>query len=184
VAVPASAADIYSYANGCYALRDANTGRFVTKDALGYPVNAQSAAVATPFRLKATALGRYLLYGPDARMPAAGLLGTVAPVANPGPSADWRVVDGGTSLRLTNVSSGKNLGVGALGRLAQIASTTPRWTFEQAAGCAEFPEIEVNVTGEPFTGESPTAPVRGFLDDHIHLGGFQFLGGRFHCGRP
>ena len=184
VAVPASAVDIYSYANGCYSLRDANTGRFVTKDALGYPVNGQSVAAATPFRLKATALGRYLLYGSDARMPAAGLLGTIAPIATPGPTADWRVVDGGASLRLTNVSSGKSLGVGALGRLAQTASTTPRWTFEPAVGCSEFPEIEVNVTGEPFKGESPTAPVRGFLDDHIHLGGFQFLGGRFHCGRP
>jgi len=184
VAVPASAADIYSYANGCYALRDANTGRFVTKDALGYPVDAQSVAAATPFRLKATALGRYLLYGPDARMPAAGLLGTVSPIATPGPTADWSVVDGGTSLRLTNLSSGKNVGVGALGRLVQVASTTPRWAFEPAVGCSEFPEIEANVTGEPLKGESPTAPVRGFLDDHIHLGGFQFLGGRFHCGRP
>ena len=26
--------------------------------------------------------------------------------------------------------------------------------------------------------------MRGFLDDHIHLGAFEFLGGRFHCGRP
>jgi microsomal dipeptidase-like Zn-dependent dipeptidase len=26
--------------------------------------------------------------------------------------------------------------------------------------------------------------VRGFIDDHIHLGAFEFLGGRFHCGRP
>jgi hypothetical protein len=185
LAVPAaSAADIYSYANGCYALRDASTGRFVAKDALGYPVNAQGVAAATPFRLKATALGRYLLYGPDARMPAAGLLGTISPIATPGPTGDWRVVDGGTSLGLTNLSSGKSVGVGALGRLTQVASAAPRWIFVPASGCAEFPEIEVNVTGEPFKGESPTAPVRGFLDDHIHLGGFQFLGGRFHCGRP
>ena len=42
----------------------------------------------------------------------------------------------------------------------------------------------MNVTGQPFKGSSPTARVRGFLDDHIHLGAFEFLGGRFHCGRP
>src|SRR6476469_7275631 len=88
------------------------------------------------------------------------------------------------SRRLSNFSSGKSLGVGALGRLAQVASTALRWTFEPTSGCAEFPEIEVNVTGEPLKGDSPDGPVRGFLDDHIHLGGFQFLGGRFHCGRP
>ena len=42
----------------------------------------------------------------------------------------------------------------------------------------------MNVTGQPLKGSSPTARVRGFLDDHIHLGAFEFLGGRFHCGRP
>ena len=26
--------------------------------------------------------------------------------------------------------------------------------------------------------------MRGFVDDHIHLGAYEFLGGRFHCGRP
>ena len=40
------------------------------------------------------------------------------------------------------------------------------------------------MTGTPLKGSSPTAKVRGFIDDHIHLGAFEFLGGRFHCGRP
>ena len=180
----ASAADVFAYANGCHALRDVQTGRFVVRDAAGYATSAPTAAAATPFRLQATALGRYLLYGPDGRMPAAGPLGAIAPTAAPGPAADWRVADVGGSLKLTNLSSGKQLGVGALGRLAQVASTAPRWSFEPAQDCASFPEVEVNVTGEPFTGAGPTAPVRGFVDDHIHVGAFQFLGGRFHCGRP
>ena len=184
VAPPASAADVYAYANGCHALRDVQTGRFVVRDAAGYATSAPTAAAATPFRLQATALGRYLLYGPDGRMPVAGPLGAIAPSAAPGPAADWRVADVGGSLKLTSLSSGKQLGVGALGRLAQVASTAPRWSFEPAQGCASFPEVEVNVTGEPFTGAGPTAPVRGFVDDHIHVGAFQFLGGRFHCGRP
>jgi hypothetical protein len=181
---PAAGADVYSYANGCYALRDATTSRFVVRDALGYAPTASSAVTATPFRLQATALGSYLIYGPDGRMPSAGLLGAVAPTANPGPAADWRMAEDGGGLRLTNVSSGKHLGVGALGRVAQVTSTAPRWSFVPAQGCATFPEIDLNVTGEPFEGDSPTAPVRGFVDDHIHLGGFRFLGGRFHCGRP
>jgi hypothetical protein len=180
----AATADVYAYANGCYALRDASTDRFVARDSLGYAATTPTAAGATPFRLKATALGRYLLYGPDGRMPGAGVLGAITPVANPGPAADWRVTDGGGTVRLANVSSAKHLGVGSFGRVVQTASAAPRWSLEPAQGCATFPEIEVNVTGEPFKGESPTAPVRGFFDDHIHLGGFQFLGGRFHCGRP
>jgi microsomal dipeptidase-like Zn-dependent dipeptidase len=181
---PAAGADVYSYANGCYALRDATTDRFVKRDALGYVRTATSVAAATPFYLKASALGRYLLHGPDGRMPTASVLGAVSANQQPGPAADWAVSDVGGLLRLTNQATGRKLGVGLLGRVAQVASATPRWTLEPAQGCTEFPEIEVNVTGEPFAGESPDAPVRGFLDDHIHLGGFQFLGGRFHCGRP
>ncbi|HEX2161565.1 MAG TPA: hypothetical protein VHF88_07065, partial [Thermoleophilaceae bacterium] len=185
-AMPASAAaaDVYAYANGCYSLRDATTDRVVVRDALGYALKAPGAATPTPFRLQATALGRYLLFGADGRMPAASVLGAVSANANPGPAADWRATEVDDVLRLTNVATDKHLGVGAFGRLAQVASTTPRWSFEPAQGCAEFPEVEVNVSGEPFKGVSPDAPVRGFLDDHIHLGAYRFLGGRFHCGRP
>jgi microsomal dipeptidase-like Zn-dependent dipeptidase len=178
----AAAVDIYSYANGCYALRDANTARFVVRDALGYSATSPTAATATPFRMQATALGSYLLYGPDERMPGAGALGAVSAVAAPGPAADWRVTDGGDTVRVESVSTGKELGVGALGRLAQVAAAGPRWSLVAAQGCADFPEVEVNVTGKPFKGSGKR--VRGFVDDHIHLGAFRFLSGGFHCGRP
>ena len=178
----ANAADVYSYAGGCYVLRDAAANRYVARDSLGYSTSATSVAAATPFRMQATALGRYLLYGPDGKMPATAALNTLAPTATPGPTADWKVEDGGSTVRLTSFSTGKQLAVGALGRLAQGAPAT--WTFQPAQGCATFPEVDVNVTGTPFKGSSPTARVRGFLDDHIHLGAFEFLGGRFHCGRP
>ena len=59
IAAPqASAADVYSYANGCYALRDVTTGRYVVRDSLGYTASASNAGAATPFRMQATALGR------------------------------------------------------------------------------------------------------------------------------
>jgi len=181
---PAAAADIYAYANGCYALRDTDTDRYVARDALGYSASARTAGAATPFRLQATALGRYLLYGPDERMPSAGALNAISSIATPGPAADWRVAEEGDTLRLENVSTGRNLGVGALGGLVQASSTAPRWSFVPAEGCATFPEIDVNVSGQPFKGPNPRAKVRGFVDDHIHLGAFRFLSGGFHCGRP
>jgi microsomal dipeptidase-like Zn-dependent dipeptidase len=181
---PAATADVYAYANGCYALRDTSTDRFVVRDALGYAATARTAGAATPFRLQATALGRYLLYGPDERMPGAGALDTLSPTAAPGPAADWRFAEEGGTLRLENVSTDRNLGVGALGRLVQVASSTPRWSLAPAEGCATFPEVEVNVTGQPFKGPNAKSKVRGFVDDHIHLGAFRFLSGGFHCGRP
>jgi microsomal dipeptidase-like Zn-dependent dipeptidase len=180
----ASAADIYAYANGCYALKDANANRYVVRDSAGYSATAATVGAATPFRMQATALGRYLLYGPDAKMPATSLLDSVAPTATPGAPADWRVQDVAGKLKLVSVSTGKELGVNGLGRLVQVAPTTARWGFAAAQDCAKFPEVEVNVTGTPLKGSSPTAKVRGFIDDHIHLGAFEFLGGRFHCGRP
>jgi microsomal dipeptidase-like Zn-dependent dipeptidase len=184
LAPAAGAAEVYGLAGGCYALRDAQTSKFVVRDALGYTATAPSAAAATPFRTQATALSRYLLYGPDGRMPAAGLLDTVSSTTTPGQPADWTFADVSGTLQLTNVKSGKRLGAGPAGRLNQSASAGPRWKAEPAQGCASFPEVEVNVTGQPFTGASPTAPVRGFIDDHNHIGAFEFLGGRFHCGRP
>ncbi|MGH2982409.1 MAG: Coagulation factor 5/8 type domain-containing protein [Solirubrobacterales bacterium] len=180
----ASAVDVYSFANGCYALRDQTSNRFVVRDALGYSASAATVGAATPFRMQATDLGRYLLYGPDGRMPSTGLLNRVGSTSTPGPTADWRIQDVAGRLRLVSVSTGKELGVGAAGRLTQVPSSPARWRFVAANGCSKFPEVEVNVTGKPFKGPSPNARVRGFLDDHIHLGAFQFLGGRFHCGRP
>jgi hypothetical protein len=180
----AGATDIHAFANGCYALRDTNADRYVVRDALGYSATARTVSAATPFRLQATALGRYLLYGPDERMPAASALDGIAATANPGPAADWRVSEDGEALRLENLSTGRQLAVGLLGRVVQAASTAPRWSFVAADGCATFPEVEVNVTGQPFKGPNAKAKVRGFVDDHIHLGAFRFLSGGFHCGRP
>ena len=109
----ASAADVYSYANGCYALRDVTTNRYVVRDSLGYSTGAATVGAATPFRMQATALGRYLLYGPDGRMLSAAPLSQVGFTSSPGPVADWRLENVAGKLRLANVSSGKQLGVGA-----------------------------------------------------------------------
>jgi microsomal dipeptidase-like Zn-dependent dipeptidase len=184
IAPTAHAVDVYAFANGCYALKDTGANRYVARDSGGYATTAATAGAATPFYMKATDLGRYLLYGPDGKMLATSLLGTIAATGTPGPPADWRVQDVGGKLKLVSVETGKELGVNALGRLTQVAPSPARWGFAAAQGCASFPEIETNVTGAPFKGSSPTAKVRGFIDDHIHLGAFEFLGGRFHCGRP
>ena len=184
LAPAAGAADRYSLVHGCYALRTAD-GRYVARDALGYAAAGRPLSAATPFRMQATALGRYLLYGPDATMPAVGPLGTVASTATPGPSADWTVQQVANGFTFTALTNGNALGIGAAGRVAQVpAGSAARFTTVATGGCAAFPEIEVNATGTPFKGTSPTGRVRGFIDDHIHIGAFEFLGGRFHSGRP
>lgn len=180
----ASAVDIYSFANGCYSLRDMTANRFVVRQGSRYAATAQTIGGGTPFRMQATALGRYLLYGPDRNMPSAAPLNAVEATSAPAPAADWELRDVAGNLRLVNVDTGKQLAVGGAGRLTQVRSGPARWRFKPTTGCSRFPDVQVNVTGQPLRGSSPTARVFGFLDDHIHLGAFDFLGGRFHCGRP
>ena len=66
----AVATDIYQYAGECVTVRDRWSNWYVARDALGYGLHPLASA-ATPFRMQATDLGSYLLYGPDGRMPAA-----------------------------------------------------------------------------------------------------------------
>ena len=135
--------------------------------------------------MQATALGRYLLYGPDGNMPATALLdavGLTGDARTEPPIGGCRTLPAscGWSASRPARSSASTRSAGS----TQVAPRPRAGASRRAQGCAKFPEVEVNVTGTPFKGSSPTARVRGFLDDHIHLGAFEFLGGRFHCGRP
>jgi microsomal dipeptidase-like Zn-dependent dipeptidase len=175
--------DIYQYAGECVALRDRLSGRYVARDSSRYRTTP-FASNATPFHMQATGLGRYMLYGIDARMPAAGLGGSVVATGGPGPKADWAVSEAGGALQLTNVSTGLSLSVNWLRRLTQKPELSARWRFEPASGCSAFPEVGVDVAGTPAPVREPEAEVRGLVDAHVHVTAFEFLGGRFHCGRP
>jgi microsomal dipeptidase-like Zn-dependent dipeptidase len=185
--VPSASATVtrYSLAGGCYALRTVDGAKYVAKSGSAYYASGSSLSAATPFRMQATALGRYLLFGPDASMPAVGLLNQVASNTTAGPAADWIVDNGAGGFTLRALNTGQGIRAGIAGKLGLVAGSEAQgFTFVATQGCAGFPEVEVGVTGQPLKGSSPTAKVRGFLDDHIHLGAFDFLGGRFHCGRP
>ncbi len=135
----------YSIVNGCYMAR-------VPGSSLG------------PYRMQATALGQYLLYGIHDDFLSAGFASAPAPDT----STVWQVDGGGSHFRM------KNLGTG---------ETTPV-TFTPASGCAVYPEGGVDATGTPFHGTGPESGVTGTIDAHTHVTAFEFLGGDFHCGRP
>ena len=90
LAVPASATDRYALVHGCYVLRAPNGGVRRQGRARATAAAAATPAAATPLRMQATALGRYLLYGPDATMPARRRRSARSrPPTAPGPAADW-----------------------------------------------------------------------------------------------
>jgi hypothetical protein len=113
----APAADVYSYANGCYALIDVPSNRYVVRDGSSYTATATTRGAATPFRMQATRLGDYLLYGPFGAMPATTAPPNgVGPTSTPGRPADWSLSDQAGKLRIVSVSTGRALGLGiALG---------------------------------------------------------------------
>lgn len=169
----AQAADArYALAGGCYELRSQQTGRAVMAD-------------AGPFRMQATALGRYLLYG-KARDFLATDGEAVEMAPEPSASAEWIVEAADGAFSLTSRSERRALGVSESGvpRLAREPGAATRFDFVRAEGCAVYPEVEVNATGEPSRGEAPWSQVRGMVDAHMHMMAFEFLGGRAHCGRP
>jgi hypothetical protein len=75
--------------------------------------------------------------------------------------------------------------------VVEVADDAARFTLKRAAAvdCASWEEIELNVgpedePAELVTGTHPADEVRGYLDAHLHMMAFEFIGGRSRCGRP
>jgi microsomal dipeptidase-like Zn-dependent dipeptidase len=165
----------YSVAGGCFTLASAASGQ---------PVPGGSS-----LRFQATELGSYLLFRQAGDFLAAGADDSVGPAAQPSPAADWTVEDAsGGAFTLSPKSAPARVLAVADGKLVLVArdgaGEAARFTFSSAAGCAAFPEAELNVSGTPSRGETSYGEVTGLLDGHMHWMTFEYLGGNFHCGRP
>ncbi|MDQ4142169.1 MAG: dipeptidase [Actinomycetota bacterium] len=111
---------------------------------------------------------------------------SVVSADNPSRLADWKIRRGpGSTFLIRLPETDQALVVDKEGRLDLVAERkgTP-FAFELTDGCAVFPEIEVNVKGPLVGGRTRYQEVRGFLDAHLHMMAFEFLGGRARCGRP
>jgi microsomal dipeptidase-like Zn-dependent dipeptidase len=177
----------YSLVHGCYSLQPA-AGGFVQKSGDGYDTRGTAPPRSEAFRMQATDLGSYLLFGRDRDFLAVDG-GSIAPAAEAGPRADWRVVPAkGSSYRLISLAANRPLARGADGRLvlaeAGRSDRATRFGFAAAGGCSVFPEVELNAKGTPARGDTAFERVVGLADMHNHVSAFEFLGGRAHCGKP
>ena len=178
----------YSIAGGCYAVQPA-TGGFLMRSLDGYSDRGTAPSRSEVFRMQATALGRYLLYGRDREFLAAGDGDEIVATDAPGAAADWTVVAlGDLRFELRNTATDRPLMLGADGFLVQGApgqsDRSTAFSFARWGECAAYPEIALNATGEPRAGSTPFTQVRGMADMHNHVSAFEFLGGRAHCGKP
>ena len=180
----AASADIrYSPAGGCWAIKDAQSGRFVARDGNAFKATAASPAQAEPVRFQATALARYLLFTKGGQFLSADGTATTA-AASPSGDGDWKVEPtAGERFTLVLPESGQRLAIAPDGAVGTAATGTPL-ELANADGCAAYPESEVNVTGTPYRGPTAFSETKGLIDTHLHLMAFESFGGNVHCGRP
>src|SRR5215212_9408971 len=148
----ASGANRYSFAGGCYTVTASG----------GKPVAEQ-------VRLKATALGRYMLYTKDRAFMTAQSDGSLKPAEEPSPAADFEVAAAGAAFTLKPQST-----------TTSVATVT----FAPAHGCATFPEAPLNASGKPFKGPTAYSAVKGIVEGHNHWMAWDSFGGHFRCGKP
>ncbi|MFN2587717.1 MAG: peptidase [Actinomycetota bacterium] len=114
---------------------------------------------------------------------AAGRGAAVVAAARPGELADWTIAGDPGAFRITLPATEGALTTGDAGELV-LGDTPAAFAFERRPGCAQFPEIEVDVEGPVLGGQTPYQEVRGHLEAHLHMMAFEFIGGRSRCGRP
>ncbi|MEA2433395.1 MAG: hypothetical protein QOG54_852 [Actinomycetota bacterium] len=116
---------------------------------------------------------------------ASGRGDSVVAAAEANKLADWVVdeADGGGFTFFLPVT-GQALGADGGDLLLSDGGTGTPFDLELTTGCATFPELEVNVDGPLLGGANAFQEVRGFMDAHLHMMAFEFLGGRARCGRP
>ena len=170
----------YSLVHGCFALAAGDS--FVAKSGGGYAASASGAGAAEPFRMQATDLGTYLLYGKAGDFLAAGSGDSVIVAKAPSPAAEWVVEEAGDGFTLENLGTGNSLAPapGAAVKQGEPVSLS----FTAAEGCATYPEVDVSASGKPVDGPTPYGETRGFWDPHMHMMAFEAFGGGLHCGRP
>ncbi|MFT5222432.1 MAG: hypothetical protein ACI867_000734 [Glaciecola sp.] len=179
--------DRYDLAKGCWAIASPLTG-FVTRAESVFSATGTEIDTAEPFHLEPTELGVYLLFGTaEDFLAQSGATTRIA--AAPAPEAEWTIdahLDGGFTLH--EFATGRGLGVDEAGALVQTdagnVGADRQFTFTATTGCALWPEVDINISGEHPTGDTTTEDVQGYLDAHLHHMAFEFLGGSAHCGRP
>lgn len=79
----------YALNNQCWALRSNSTSKFVALSGGKYSATASSLGNAEPFYLKPSALGKYLLYGHDARLLSSGSPVSSLDLSSANDTAEW-----------------------------------------------------------------------------------------------
>lgn len=198
--VPADMDSVYAVANGCFAIRLGAGGDLIAAASdHAYEVRALEPDAASHFLLRPADLGTYLLFDEDERYLTSdgehllrqaslrsdtGLVdGEVVIEDRLQSEGEWALSaapDGLFTLR--HVASGSYLAAaGTMGDEAGAANVA----LVQQSGCAVFPELSVDASGEIGVTEFADGDLFGFVETHSHLfSNFAFGGGGVFHGAP
>lgn len=193
---------VFGVANGCFAITPDGEGFITTSPSReNYEVGAGQAEEATRFLLRPSDLGKYLLYDENQGYLVSDGLTLLRQTAL---TFDTSVVDGQVVIedrmqsegewqllaaangrfKLQHIKSGNY--IGSDGTMVDEANATAL-DFVEQAGCAEFPELSLDASGEVTFTEFEDGSVFGFVETHSHLftnlafgGGGTFHGAPFH----
>lgn len=116
---------------------------------------------------------------------AAGRGSAIVAAVTPSELADWSVSSDAGQFVFSLASTNQDLALDADGRAVLVdAGAGTEFDLTLATGCLAYPEIEVNVEGDILGSENSFQEVRGYMDLHLHMMAYEFLGGRARCGRP
>jgi hypothetical protein len=152
----------FALANRCVAVVSATTGRFVAATgSSGYAADTPTKAGATPFYLKPTGLGTYMLYDQHRRVLI--VKRTVALGLTLPSFYEWAIapVSAGSAFMIRSTANGRRLAVATRGGTLELSTASGRraeFRFEPDLGCEPFPEAQVDATGTTFKGTIATAP--------------------------
>ena len=192
--------DLYSFANGCFALGDAE-GRWLKQTAAGdgFELVSGEATAAARFFMKASDLATFLLFDQDrhyllseqgALLRQPTLLSDISKLDDAYVSgAEWELQlagdkpeTGSQRYRFKHRKTGKYLGATVL---VDGSNQAVAFSLEPARDCAEHPELSLDAEGvvEPRTFDDGS--VYGIVDTHSHiLSNFGFGGGGIFHGAP
>ncbi len=181
-------------ANRCYAIRSQAAHAFLAVSGTsGYGVSA-GRAHGTPFYLKPTGLGTYLLFDRGGQLMSAtsdgGGASSVKRTGNPGSSTEWTIARFAHA-DFTITSTSDRLALAAIGtkqtlELVPRGSVAPpkreRFEFAPDRGCLDYPEAQVGAFGKPFRGAARNGKLLGFVDLHVHITADMRAGGEVIYG--
>ncbi|MDJ0765819.1 MAG: hypothetical protein QNJ97_22735 [Myxococcota bacterium] len=192
--------DLYGFANGCFALSDAQ-GRWLVQNAAldGFEFAAGDLSNATPFFMKASDLATYLLYDPQGGYLVSedGPLGRETTLQSDVSTVDDSYISGAEwelqalpvptgndpqRYLLRHRKTGEFLSTYGMSRVPELAADL---AFEPTTGCTEHPELSLDAEGPVQAQSFEDGSVWGVVETHTHiLSNFGFGGGGIFHGSP